>query len=147
MKRRSKVSLSEKSRETTVKEIRWRQRLENLLKAYALLEEAVEAPGLSRLEMEGLIQRFEYTFELSWKTLKDYLEAQGIPTAFPREVIKQAFKTGLLVDGETWLEMLEVRNQLSHTYDETTFNDSVTAVRGKYFPAITQLVTQLKDAQ
>lgn len=129
------------------KQVRWRQRFENLLKAFTLLEEAVDAPGLSRLEMEGLIQRFEYTFELSWKTLKDYLEAQGILTNFPREVIKESFKAGVLKDGETWLEMLEVRNQLSHTYDEATFNDSVHAVKSSYFPAIKGLVSQLKDAQ
>lgn len=104
------------------KEIRWKQRFENFENAFLLLEEAVnDFPNLSKLEKEGLIQRFEYTFELSWKTLKDFLESQGVEAKFPREVIKQAFKNELILDGELWLQMLDSRNQMAHTYDEKTF--------------------------
>jgi nucleotidyltransferase substrate binding protein (TIGR01987 family) len=129
------------------KEIRWKQRAENLSKAFALFQEAATAQGLSRLEKEGLIQRFEYTFELAWKTLKDYLEAQGISASFPRDVIKEAFRAGVIEDGETWLEMLDKRNQLSHTYDETKFNDSVEAVQLRFYKPLAWLVDTLRKEQ
>lgn len=126
------------------KETRWRQRFENLSKAFSLLAEAAEATELSRLEQEGLIQRFEYTFELAWKTAKDYLEAQGIAATYPRDVLKQAFQSGLVRDGETWLDMLESRNMLAHTYDEARFNEAVERVRERFFPAIRDLVDRLQ---
>jgi nucleotidyltransferase substrate binding protein (TIGR01987 family) len=74
-----------------MKEIRWRQRYENLKRAYALYDEGARAEKLNRLEKEGLIQRFEYTFELSWKTMKDYLAGKGVDVAYPRDVLKEAF--------------------------------------------------------
>ena len=125
------------------KATRWRQRLENLSKAYSLLSEAAESQELSRLEQEGLIKRFEYTFELAWKTLKDYLEAKGLSVTYPRDVLKQAFQSGLVRDGEAWLEMLESRNTLAHTYDEARFNEAVERVRERFFPAIRELVDRL----
>jgi len=125
------------------KETRWRQRFDNLLKAHDLLAAAARRTDLSRLEQEGLVQRFEYTFELSWKTLKDYLEAQGLPVTYPRDVIKQAFRNELLTSGETWLDMLESRNTLAHTYDETRFQTSINKVHNEFFPAIDQLVKRL----
>ena len=128
------------------KEVRWKQRFENLRKAFALLDEAAQRPELSRLEKEGLIQRFEYTFELSWKTLKDYLESQGVTATFPRDVLKEAFRAGVIENGEVWLEMLEKRNQLSHTYDEKTFEASVAAVRDRFFPAVARLMDALESA-
>ena len=75
---------------------RWQQRFDNLLKAFHLLQDAATAENLSALESEGLIQRFEYTFELSWKTLKHYLESKGVTVQFPRDVIKEAFRAGLI---------------------------------------------------
>jgi nucleotidyltransferase substrate binding protein (TIGR01987 family) len=87
-------------------ETRWKQRFTNLIKAYRQLENANKRfSELSVLEKEGLVQRFEYTFELSWKTLKDYLESQGSPVQFPRDVIKEAFSAGVIEDGETWMDM------------------------------------------
>jgi nucleotidyltransferase substrate binding protein (TIGR01987 family) len=126
-------------------ETRWKQRFENLTKAFNLLEEAATAENLSALESEGLIQRFEYTFELSWKTLKDYLESKGIAVQFPRDVIKEAFSAGVLADGEAWIEMLEKRNTLAHTYNETQFKESVSAVRDRFYPRIRKLVDRLKE--
>jgi len=91
-----------------LKEIRWKQRFANFEKAYFQFKSAVEHINeLNDLEKEGLIQRFEYTFELAWKTLKDYLEAQDVPASFPREVIKTAFQYELIEDGEAWMDMLE----------------------------------------
>ena len=125
------------------KAIRWRQRFENLFKAYSLLSEAAQATDLSRLEQEGLIKRFEYTFELAWKTTKDYLEAKGVSVTYPRDVLKQAFQSGLVRDGEAWLEMLESRNTMAHTYDEARFTEAVERVRERFFPAIRDLVDRL----
>src|SRR5690625_1248859 len=105
------------------KEMRWRQRFQNFRKAYNQLDEAmIRVDQLNTLEKEGLIHRFEYTFELAWKTLKDYLESQEVDAGYPREVIKSAFHYGLINDGEVWMDMLEKRNLLAHTYDETRFN-------------------------
>ena len=127
------------------KETRWKQRFENLQKAFRLFEEAATADELSRLEQEGLIQRFEYTFELSWKTLKDYLEAQGISATFPRDVIKESFRAGVIDDGETWIEILEKRDTLSHTYDEAKFQQSVEAVQKRFYGAVASLVGRLEN--
>lgn len=122
------------------KAIRWRQRYENLNKAFLQLSSAVsEFEHLSRLEKEGLIQRFEYTFELSWKTLKDYLESQQVEAVFPRDVIKSAFHYGIITDGEVWMDMLEKRNLLAHTYDEERFEYAVNKIKNVYFDAIKQV--------
>lgn len=127
------------------KAVRWRQRFSNLKKALALLKEAVSNEGLNRLEQEGLIQRFEYSFELAWKTMKDFLESRGVDAIFPRDVVKAGFSTGLIVDGELWLEMLEGRNRLSHTYNEETFLFAVRKIRQEYFPQLILLESRLTE--
>ncbi len=123
------------------KEIRWRQRFSNFNKAFLKLQEAanLNESEISDLEQEGLIQRFEYTFELSWKLLKDYLESKAVIERFPRDVIKEAVAGGILEDGEVWMEMLEKRNLLAHTYNESNFKKSVNLIRSSYFHAIRKL--------
>ena len=88
-----------------------------------------------------MIQRFEYTFELAWKTLKDYLEESGlvISPITPREVIKQAFAAKILPDGQVWINMLDNRNLLTHTYDVSVFEQAVVAIAAFYLPALEQL--------
>lgn len=126
------------------KDIRWRQRFQNFTKAFNLLEVTIaDFSKLSILEKEGMIQRFEYTFELAWKTLKDYLEAQDVPANFPREVIKSAFHYGLIQNGEVWMDMLEKRNLMAHTYDEARFKLALTMIIDEYFIAIKQVHTDL----
>jgi nucleotidyltransferase substrate binding protein (TIGR01987 family) len=106
---------------TQTTDIRSQQRFENFKKALKLYEEAV-APQLSRLEQEGLIQRFEYTFELAWKCLQDLLQERGYANIRgPRPVIEQAFQDGIISNGPTWLQMLKARNETTHLYDESTF--------------------------
>lgn len=124
--------------------LRWKQRFANLQRAYALLSETVgQIQSLSILEKEGMVQRFEYTFELTWKTLKDYLEAQGVEAKFPREVIRQAFHYEILEDGDIWMDMLEKRNLMAHTYDESNFLRAVNDIAELYFPAISRVMTYL----
>ena len=106
-------------------DIRWKQRFQNFDRGFVLLRDALarEPESLSMLEKEGVIQRFEYTFELAWKTLKDYLEESGlvITPITPRQVIKEAFAAKVISDGVVWVNMLDHRNLLSHTYDSSVF--------------------------
>ncbi len=124
-------------------DIRWQQRFQNFDRAIVLLREPIErgVDSLSALEKEGTIQRFEFAVELAWKTLKDYLEFQGqiIATLTPRSVIKTAFAARILVDGQVWIDMLDHRNLLSHTYDESTFDRAVIAIRDRYMAALEEL--------
>lgn len=99
---------------------------------------------LNTLEKEGLIQRFEYTFELAWKTMKDLLEAEYISVSFPREVIKVAFQYHLIRNGELWMDMLQNRNLLTHTYEEKRFLAAIEKIVSEYYPAITQVYEELK---
>ena len=82
--------------------------------------------------MQDIIQSFEFSFELAWKTLKDYLESQGILASFPREVLKLAFQHGILDQGTIWLEMLEQRNLLAHTYNEALAQKAHHLIRNTY---------------
>jgi len=130
-------------------DIRWKQRFQNFDRAFVLLREALErAPdALSPLEKEGVVQRFEYTFELAWKTLKDYLEEGGlvISPVTPRQVIKEAFAAKVLPDGGVWIKMLDNRNLLSHTYDFSVFEQAVRAISEYYLPAMAKLHQSFAD--
>jgi nucleotidyltransferase substrate binding protein (TIGR01987 family) len=97
--------------------------------------------GLSQLEKEGTIQRFEIAFELAWKAMKDYLEENGLVVnpATPRNIIKEAFAAKLLNDGQVWIDMMLHRNLLSHTYDIKVFEEVLQAVAQKYLPALDRL--------
>ncbi|MEI6749376.1 MAG: nucleotidyltransferase substrate binding protein [Bacteroidota bacterium] len=128
-----------------LKDIRWKQRFQNFLKAFTLMKEAIDAfDTLSDLEKEGLVLRFEYTFELAWKTLKDFLEAKGVELSFPRDVIKEGFSTQIIANGEVWIEMLDNRNLTAHTYEEKIFKEVLQNIRTKYYSAIAELITYLE---
>ena len=118
------------------KVIRAKQRFQNFEKAYNQLKKGLELPSLNELERQGIIKSFEFTFELAWKTLKDYLESQEIEATFPRQVIKQAFHYELIDQGEVWIEILEKRNLMAHTYDEAKAKEALTAIKNFYFNAL-----------
>ncbi len=124
-------------------DIRWKQRFQNFERAYDLLREALQhgPKALSPLEKEGAVQRFEYTFELGWKTVKDFLEAGGLAIApvTPRQVLKEAFAAKVIADGQVWVDMLDHRNLLSHTYDAVKFEKAVEAIAARYLPAMAEL--------
>ena len=134
-------------------DIRWKQRFDNFDRAFVLLREPFQVglDSLSQLEKEGTIQRFEIIFELAWKTMKDYLEENGIVVnpATPRNVIKEAFAAKLLNDGQVWIDMMLHRNLLSHPYDIKTFDEVLQAVAQRYLPALNVLhqflLVRLKD--
>lgn len=127
-------------------DIRWKQRFANFKKAYAQLEKAVQKPHLSELEQEGLIQRFEYTYELAWNTLKDYLEYAGVHDMVgSRSAIQEAFKRGLIADGYVWMDMFKDRNKTSHTYNKDTAEAIVHNIRSKYYQAFEALKVKLEQ--
>lgn len=124
-------------------DIRWQQRFENFDRALSLLKDALSRGPtvLNQLEKEGTVQRFEYTLELASKTIKDYLEEGGVvlSAVTPRQVIKDAFAARLIADGQTWIDMIDHRNLLSHTYDPTNFEEAVDAIHGRYLAAFRQV--------
>lgn len=126
-----------------MKDVRWKQRFDNFDRAFVLLREVQERgfDTLTQLEKEGAIQRFEFAYELAWKTLKDYLEEQGIviKPITPRNVIKQAFAAKILDDAQIWLDILIHRNLLSHKYDFKTFEEALRKVDEHYFSAFDRL--------
>ena len=93
------------------------------------------------MEERGLIQAFEYTFELAWKTLQDFLEETSgyVEVKGPRPVIQQAFRDGLITDGEKWMEMLKDRNLTAYTYDEEVAQEIISSVIHHYFPLFQKL--------
>lgn len=130
-------------------DIRWKQRFENFDRAFVLLRDALERgpDALNQLEKEGVIQRFEFSFELAWKTLKDYMEEDGFvfATITPRQVLKDAFAAKILPDGQVWIDMLDHRNLLSHTYNLVKFEEAVKAVHDRYLDAFDQLHEFLQE--
>jgi nucleotidyltransferase substrate binding protein (TIGR01987 family) len=118
-------------------DIRWQQRFQNFEKAFSRLKEAMEVVNPSELERNGLVQRFEFTLELCWNTLKDYLQEEGFefkPT--PKETIRQAFKSGIIENAQDLIDGLDIRNDLSHDYSGEKFRTSEAEIRGRIYPAI-----------
>ena len=129
---------------------RWKQRFENFEKALLLLRTPFDEKALdqfSMLEKEGIIQRFEFTFELVWKSLKDYLENNGIilEQITPRQTIKQAFAAKIIKDGQLWIDMLNERNMLFHTYNESIFATAFENISKKYLAELEELFLFLKE--
>lgn len=126
-------------------DIRWKQRFSNLLKAAMQLTEFIEKEELNKFEVQGLIQCFEYTFELAWKTMKDYLEQEGFGVKSPRATIQTAFQTQLITDGHVWIDALEKRNLMAHTYDEEKAMEAEVLIRTKYYKMIQELCVKLEE--
>ena len=118
-------------------DIRWIERFKHFTKALSQLHEAVDLARqrpLSKLEEQGLIQAFEFTDELAWNTLKDFLEERGVQDLYgSRDTTRQAFKAGLIENGEAWMSMIQSRNLTSNPYDEATAAQIVAAIRSSYF--------------
>lgn len=128
-------------------DIRWKQRFSNFRKASLQLREFIEKGELNKFEVQGLIQCFEYTFELAWKTMKDYLEQEGFEVKSPRKAIQIAFQTGLIADGHLWIDALEKRNLMAHTYNENIANEAETLIRDKYYKIIQDLCIKLGELE
>jgi nucleotidyltransferase substrate binding protein (TIGR01987 family) len=128
----------------STEDIRWQQRFANYRKALGQLEKFILKGELSELEEQGLIKAFEYTYELAWNTMKDYLDYQGIlDVAGSRDTIREAFKINLIGDGEEWMNMLISRNLTSHSYNEKTADEIASAVINTYFALFKALESKL----
>lgn len=129
-------------------DIRWQQRFYNYNRALVELGEAVELSQirkLTKLESQGLIQAFEYTHELAWKTLKDFIEERGNSQIFgSKDATREAFALDLISQGEVWMSMVNSRNQTSHTYDESTAQQIVTLILNDYYPQFKLLQEKLQ---
>ncbi len=132
-------------------DVRWIQRLEHFRQALRQLHDAhslAESRHLSKLEEQGMIQAFEYTYELAWKVLQDFLESRGVQGLYgTRDVTRAAFQRDLLDDGNVWMAMIESRNLTSHTYDEAIAQRVLAAVRKDYvgqFDALEQRMQSLR---
>ncbi|MCF6284642.1 MAG: nucleotidyltransferase substrate binding protein [Candidatus Hydrogenedentes bacterium] len=129
-------------------DIRWKQRFDNYKRALHQLTLAVqllEERPLSDLEKQGMIQGFEFTHELAWNVLKDYLEYEGIQGLVgSRSTVREAFKRGLVAEGEAWMDMIEKRNLSSHTYNLDVASQLVAAICDTYHPEFLALQERLE---
>ncbi|MDR2176383.1 MAG: nucleotidyltransferase substrate binding protein [Synergistaceae bacterium] len=116
--------------------VRWRQRFENYKKALAALSRVMDlasARALNEAERQGLIKAFEFTFELAWNVMKDYLEYMGIVGIVgSKGAVRQAFRNGLIADGQTWIDMIDDRNLSAHSYDEATADGLIRRIMDIY---------------
>ncbi len=127
------------------KDIRWHQRFINFNKAFNQLERFIGEVELNEMEKQGLIKAFEYTYELSWKTLQDLLKEKGYNNILgPKPVIEQSFQDGYISNGKGWMQMHKSRNLTSHTYDEETAEEIIENIRNIYFNLLQELQIKLE---
>ena len=127
---------------------RWQYRFDNYKRAFTLLREAIERQqetALTDLEKEGTIQRFEYTWELAWKTLKDYLENEGVvlEKITPKAVIVASIEARVISEPETWMRALDDRNKMSHVYNTIVFEKVISNITKDYLSLFDQLYEKL----
>jgi len=124
---------------------RWRQRFEDYENALSKLTEVLGKEHFEELEKDGVIQRFEFTFELAWKTMKDYLEDQGVlEVSTPKMVLRKAFQANLFEDDQIWLAMQEDRNLLSQVYKQSTSDRIFLCIIKVYIKGLQDLAEVLK---
>lgn len=129
-------------------DIRWKQRFEHFLGALRQLNNANDLRkerSFSELELQGAVQAFEVTQELSWKVMKDFLESQGKTDLFgSKTVVREAFNVGLILNGEQWLKTIESRNKTSHIYDESEILKILEIIFNEYLPIFKDFETKMK---
>ncbi len=128
---------------------RWHQRLQNFSRAQERLRSAVkiiQVRSLNELEEQGLIQAFEFTHELAWNVMKDYFVDQGNTSITgSKDATREAFKQGLITDGDGWMDMIRSRNLSSHTYNEETAQEIVKKVTKKYDPLFADFLIKMNQ--
>ena len=125
---------------------RFEERRREVSNAVQRLKEALEEKETD-IVIDGVLHRFEFTFELAWKTMKDYLEYVGVieKTGSPREIIKSAFEYGMIEDGESWINMMLARNSLSHLYDEEKSREVYKNIKNIYFELLNKLKNKFNE--
>lgn len=132
---------------TDNQDIRWKQRFQNYEKAFNRLSRAIEIVRITPdddLLQFGLVQTYEYTFELAWKTLKDYLEMEGFLLRSPRETIRQGFQSGYITNAEDWLQALADRNLTVHIYDDEIIARVLKDIYERYFFILQEFYNNFK---
>ena len=121
-------------------DIRWKQRFKNFEKAFSRLKESIEEKNLNELERNGLVQRFEFTLDLSWKVMKDFLEEKGfVFKPSPKDTFRQAQQARFIDYAQELIDGLDIRNELSHDYDGQKFESSEKQLRQEIYPALNKL--------
>lgn len=123
---------------------RFEERREQYLKAVTRVREALDQPE-SALIRDALIQRFEFTFELAWLTLNDYLKEQGVEVSFAKPTLAKAFEAQVISDERGWSDLLELRHKTSHTYDENKAIAAAAMIRQKGMGLFEELAERLKS--
>jgi nucleotidyltransferase substrate binding protein (TIGR01987 family) len=148
----------------STEEIRWKQRFNNYNKALSKLEEAVikirtdykideagsivEDKFLDDIIKEGLIQRFEYTHELAWNVMKDFLENAGNTNIFgSKDATREAFSAGLIHNGEVWMDMINSRNKTTHTYNQETADAIYNKIINQYYGEFTLFRSRMSSIE
>ena len=132
----------------TNKDIRWIQRFSNFNKALHQLTRFIEKGELNEFEIQGIVQCFEYNYELAWNMIKDFYESQGdIDIQGSRDAIRLAFKRGLIEDGDVWMKMIKSRTLTSHTYIEDIAEEISDAVYKDYYPVFIDLQKKFKKLE
>lgn len=126
------------------KEYKWKQRLTHFGEAIDKLQAAESKRDLSFIETAGVIKIYEFTFELAWKTVRDYLEEKKVDIIFPRDVIKAAFHYELINDGEVWMDMLEKRKFMNKTFTEKNAQIAYQLIVKDYFKELYDVFMKLK---
>jgi len=120
---------------------RFNHKLKNLKKALLRLQEGSAGSILSELEKDGLLQRFEFTFELAWETLQEFFTDKGLEGIFgPKEVLKKAFELGMIEDQKIWTQMMTDRNLMSHIYDDKQSKEVFQRIQKTYVGELEKLV-------
>jgi nucleotidyltransferase substrate binding protein (TIGR01987 family) len=132
---------------------RWHQRLKNFQKALIQLEEGIvlsRQRKLSKIELQGLIQAFEFTHELAWNVMKDFFHYQGNTSIMgSRDATRESFQYGLIEDGDAWMEMIKSRNQSTHTYNESIvleITGKIVTVYYSLFKSFEKKMLEIKNA-
>lgn len=133
------------------KDVRWKQRFQNYEKAYLSLMESAKAladePD-NRFIQDSLIQRYEYTIELAWKTLKDYLEELGfVGVTSPKKVVRKAYQENIITEADKWMNALNDRNRTSHAYEEAMANAVATAIVENHIALFRDLYMALEGSE
>lgn len=128
-------------------DIRWRQRLANYRRACGNLKSAIDLAGqrpLTELEKQGLVQSFEFTHELAWNVMKDWLEDQGQPgLTGSKDATREAFARGLITAGQAWMDMIKSRNLSVHTYNAETADQLVRDILDRYAGELLQFLDSM----
>jgi len=128
------------------RDIRWQQRFSNYKKALSQLGKFLQKKDLNELEEQGIIQAFEYTHELAWKTIADFLKNKGSVEIYgSKDATREAFSLGIIENGEVWMEMINSRNLTSHTYNEETTKQIINKITSSYYNSFIQLENKLNE--